>query len=148
MIGRFRPAETARTIFEIDYDRLHAEHRRVLLFDLDNTLGRRRPDRLSRPVDGLLGGLSERGFRIGILTNRRRPAGDPVIEALEERYEVVHTAKKPSRRGYLALLDRLGATPDDAVMIGDRWVTDVFGANRLGIHSIRVQHPGAEHADR
>jgi len=144
MIGRLRPAETVDSIFEIDYDRLAASGRRALLFDLDNTLGRRRPDRLPRRVEGLLERLSEGGFRIGVLTNRRRPAGDPVIERLAGRYDVVHTARKPSRRGYLALLERLGAVPDEAAMIGDRWLTDIFGANRLGIHSIRVRRPGTE----
>jgi len=35
-------------------------------------------------------------------------------------------------------LDKLDALPKEAVMVGDRIFTDIFGANRLGIYSIRI----------
>jgi len=34
---------------------------------------------------------------------------------------------------------RLGESPARAVMIGDRRLTDILGANRSGIYSIRVR---------
>ncbi len=136
---RLRPAETAETIFAIDYDRLLIEGKRALLFDLDNTLDRRGNTHLSDGILDFLFSLRERGFSIGVLTNRRRNAEDPVVHVLREHVPVVHAAGKPARRGYLELLERLGEGPADAVMIGDRRLTDIWGANRLGIHSIRVR---------
>jgi HAD superfamily phosphatase (TIGR01668 family) len=134
-----RATETTSTIFDVDYDRLHAVGKRVLLFDLDNTLGRRGMERLPERILGFLLSLRERGFRVGVLTNRRRNAEDPAVRTLREHVPVVHAAGKPARRGFLDLLGALGATPEAAVMIGDRRLTDVLGANRLGIHSIRVR---------
>jgi len=134
-----RPAETVSSILEIDYAGLWEAGKRVLIFDLDKTLGPRRAPRLSPQVTALLGDLSARGFRIAVLTNRRRVKGDPVIAGLSRRYPVIHRARKPSKRGFQALLDRLDARVEEAVVIGDRLLTDVLGANRIGILAIRVR---------
>jgi hypothetical protein len=148
-----RPDETAASIFAVDYQRLYATGKRAILFDLDRTLGGHRPSRLEPEVFTLLEDLTEMGFRIGILTNRRLRGGskslfghctpsvkgDPVIDALARRYPLRHTAGKPGKRGFLALLAELDVPKERAVMIGDRILTDVFGANRLGIYSIRIK---------
>ena len=136
---RLRPDRTADTIFDIDYRALRESGKRALLFDLDKTLGPRKAAVLSERTSQLLESLTDQGFRIGILSNRRRPKDDAVIERLAGCYALLHTAGKPRRRGYLDVLDRLHATPADAVMIGDRLITDIAGANRLGIFSIRVR---------
>ena len=134
-----RATEAARTIHDVDYDRLLSLGKRALLFDLDNTLGRRGMEHLPERILEFLLSLRERGFRVGVLTNRRRNAGDPAVRTLREHVPVVHAAGKPARRGFLELLDSLNASPEDAVMIGDRCLTDVLGANRLGIYSVRVR---------
>ena len=134
-----RATETAETIFDVDYDRLRVAGKRFLLFDLDNTLGRRGMERLPERIVDFLSSLGERGFAVGVLTNRKRNAEDPAVHALREHVPVIHGAGKPARRGFLELLDLLSGSPVDAVMIGDRRLTDILGANRLGIHSIRVR---------
>jgi len=134
-----RPTEKAASIHDVDYARLRAAGKRALLFDLDNTLGSRGMEYLPEPILGFLLTLKQQGFRVGVLTNRRRNAEDPAVRTLREHVPVVHAAGKPARRGFLELLDALGASPEIAVMIGDRLLTDVLGANRLGIHSIRVR---------
>ncbi len=133
-----RPHETAPSIFEVDYLRLYRAGKRAILFDLDNTLGGRRPRRLDPRVKRLLEEITQMGFKIGILTNRRIGTNDPVIRSLGERYPVVVRAGKPRRRGFREILARLDASPSEAVMVGDRRLTDVIGANRLGIYSIRI----------
>jgi HAD superfamily phosphatase (TIGR01668 family) len=133
-----RATETAETIFDVDYNKLHALGKRALLFDLDRTLGKRGLEHVSqRTIDFLLS-LTERGFKVGVLTNRKRNTGVPAMHTLRKHVPVVHAAGKPARRGFLRLLLALEASPAIAVMIGDRRLTDVLGANRLGIHSIRV----------
>ncbi len=134
------PRERARSIFEVDYERLYGLGKRAILFDLDNTLGKRRPDKLSPKVTELLERLTGIGFRIGILTNRRIGTKDPVIVELANKYPLRCRAGKPRRRGFRELLDQMGVSPKRAVMIGDRLFTDILGANRLGIYSIRIKH--------
>jgi len=133
-----RPREIATSIFEIDFARLHDAGKRAILFDLDNTLGKRRSKRLEPQVFALLDNLEAAGFRIGILTNRRASGGDQVIDLLARNYPLLHRAGKPGKTGFLQLIQQLDASPQEAVMVGDRLLTDIFGANRLGIYSIRI----------
>lgn len=135
----FRPNETAPSIFEIDFSRLYRQGKRAVIFDLDKTLGGRRPTYLEPRVIDFLKQLTDLGFRVGILTNRRRANHDFVIEHLSKQYPLQHTARKPFKMGFLALLTAMGVSPHQAVVVGDRRLTDIFGANRLAIHSIRVR---------
>lgn len=140
MIMRFlRPDETVASIFEVDYQQLFTAGKRALLFDLDRTLGRYRSRHLQPKVYQLLEAQAGIGFRIGILTNRRWVKDDPVIAILTQNYPVLHAAGKPAKKGFLSLLKQLEASSEQAVMIGDRITTDIIGANRLGIHSIKVR---------
>ncbi len=134
-----RAREVASSAFQIDYERLWTLGIRALVFDLDNTLGRRGSDSLGTEALRLLDSLEARGFRVGILTNRKRGRADTVVAALAGRYAVLDVARKPSRKGFAAAIAQLGATPSTAAMIGDRRLTDILGANRSGIYSIRVR---------
>ncbi|UCF09712.1 MAG: HAD-IIIA family hydrolase [Candidatus Bipolaricaulota bacterium] len=144
-MGFLLPAETVDSIHEIDYERLRAQGIRALLFDLDNTLGPRRAHRLRPEVYALLERLEADGFRVGVLSNRRR-LGGAVIDELCNRFALLQAAGKPGRVGFLVLLAELEVAPGEAAMIGDRYLTDVIGANRLGMHAIRVRRHG--HASR
>jgi len=142
-MGRFlSPDEIAPSIFEIDYKHLYSEGKRILLFDLDNTLGEGRPKRLAPEARELLIKLKRDGFRIGVITNRRRRAESPVFRELSEYVPLYRRAGKPLKRGFLSLLNELQARADQAVMIGDRRLTDIFGANRLGIYTILIRRKG------
>jgi len=140
MVASLRPTETADTILQIDYERLWRLGMRTLLFDLDNTLAKHGSLEIPKRVDELLTALRVRGFRIGIVTNRRSKE-TPTEAAWARVFPTVRRAGKPSRRSFRRLLERLGSSPDEAVMIGDRFVTDVLGGNRLGLHTIRVRRP-------
>ena len=139
MTRLLRPREVAFSIFDIDFARLYRAGKRALLFDLDNTLGGRRPKQLEPQVFALLERLKRMGFKVGILTNRRRTDNDRVIDRLAQSYPLIRKAGKPSKNGFLNLLDELGASPNEAVMVGDRLLTDICGANRLGIYSVRIR---------
>lgn len=138
LIRLLKPREVVETVFDIDYARLRASGKRAVLFDLDNTLRRKWSETLFPDVEGLLARLREMGFRTGIITNRKYVARDPLVHELARRMAVLCRAGKPRRRGYLALLSRLDVLQHEAVMVGDRRLTDVLGANRLGLHTILV----------
>jgi len=135
-----RPREVVASVFDIDFARLYREGKRVVLFDLDNTLGRRWPKQLDPNVVRFLENLERTGFQVGVLTNRRQTNGDQVIEHLARNYSLLHRAGKPGKHGFLQLLKELDASPREAVMVGDRILTDIFGANRLGIYSVRIRN--------
>ncbi len=139
MLRLLRANEVARSVFDIDYERLWNQGMRALLFDLDNTLGRRGSKSLGEEARRLLADLEMRGFRIGILTNRKRRRANRLAPQLAEEFTVLDVARKPHRAGFARVLAELGQTPAAAAMIGDRRFTDILGANRSGIYSIRVR---------
>ena len=136
MIRRLRPAETVETILDIDFEKLRTLGKQALLFDFDGTLAKRGSPEMPSVSTALLGNLVDRGFRIAVLTNRRVHRTIAGISL-----PIIYHARKPRRAGYIAMLEKLSASTEQGVMIGDRYITDVLGGNRLGIHTILVRHP-------
>jgi HAD superfamily phosphatase (TIGR01668 family) len=47
--------------------------------------------------------------------------------------------RKPHPAPFLGAMSYLGTAPTETVMIGDRLLTDIAGANRLGMYTIKVK---------
>ncbi len=124
------------TVLDIDFEQLRARGKTTLLFDWDHTLTERRSCILPGRSAELLAHLKESGFRIGILTNRR---ARQIVSGVS--FPMIYHAGKPRARSYRRLLTQLAASERDAVMIGDRRLTDVLGANRIGMYTILVRKP-------
>ena len=54
------------------------------------------------------------------------------------RSDYINSAKKPLLKNFHEGLKRLGTKKKNTVMVGDQLMTDVLGANRVGIRSILV----------
>lgn len=132
---RLFPDEELGSVFELDPARLKGAGKRGIIFDLDNTLGRRGVQEVERPVAELLVRLEQEGFLIGILSN------DEGIGRLAklDGYPIYFNAQKPRRRGFRQLLREMDLRPEEAVMVGDNLFTDIWGAKRLKIYAILVQ---------
>ena len=139
MLSLLEPQETVGTILDVDYERLWRDGKRVILFDLDGTLGLRRASRPSLSVHAFLQGLVGDGFRVGILSNRRRDLDNEMVRSLANLYPMTCRAGKPRIRHLLKLVDRLKGSPSETVLIGDRVLTDILAGNRAGLYTIRVQ---------
>lgn len=91
--------------------------------------------------------LKERGYTLGIVTNRHY-GGLPFQKDIREMgflnyFDADHMAisadlgvRKPNPAIFLHALDGLGFTPHDAAMVGDSLSADVGGAKRLHLFSI------------
>ncbi len=113
--------------------------------------------RLRRPVPGvpqLLRRLHARAV-LGIVTNNERAEQEekltalglsPWIDALVVSQDV--GVSKPDPRIFAIALDRVGASPSEAVMIGDSWESDVRGAQAAGIRAIWFNRFGKTRPDR
>lgn len=97
------------------------------------------------------------GARLGLLSD-----GDPAIQgakldalglravfdAILITGELGPEAWKPSPRGFLELLRRLGGVPPvAAVYVSDNPAKDFLGARRAGLRSLRVRRPGGIYAE-
>jgi len=141
LIRHLRPGRTAETVLDIDYGQLRAEGKRAVLFDLDNTLERGRPSTLRPDTVDFLRHLKDSGLLVGILSNRRGLSEGRIARLSVAGVPMVLRAGKPRRAGYLRLMRSLGVSAVEAVFVGDRRVTDVLGANRVGLDTILVRSP-------
>lgn len=96
-------------------------------------------------VERALAGLAER-CRLAVVTDGLHAMQARKVEALgvADRVGAVvycweHAAPKPDPRGYHEALARLGARPQEAVVIGDNPLHDMAAAAALGCRSIRVR---------
>lgn len=95
-----------------------------------------------------LGGLG--GYALGLLTNgasdlqRRKIAGAGIGGYFREILISGDVGfGKPDPRIYGLMLERLGAAPHAALMIGNNLVTDIAAAQRVGMRAVWVNRAGA-----
>jgi putative hydrolase of the HAD superfamily len=110
-----------------------------------------------REVDGavdLLRAVRAEGMTVVIVTNNivseqrkklDRLGLSSLIDALVTSEEV--GTQKPDPRIFAEALLRVGATPADAVMLGDAWIADVTGALASGIRPVWLNHKGITSPD-
>jgi len=102
-------------------------------------------DAAYRPVPGAIELLQrvKTEHRIGIVTNHvvseqvKKIATigvEPFVDEMVVSEDV--GVAKPDSRIFEAALSRLGGTPNEAVMIGDSWSSDILGATEMGIRAI------------
>lgn len=111
---------------------------RLVLADLDNTLV---PYKVTEPSPEAVAwkrALEEAGITLFLLSNSRRPGR---AQAFAEKLGVPYQGHsgKPKKAGYLRAMERMGARPDETVMVGDQIFTDTLGANNAGVTPLLVQ---------
>lgn len=111
---------------------------RLVLADLDNTLA---PYREEEPSPELLAWMEElkaEGIVLFLLSNSRKPGR---AQRFAEKLGVPYQGRsgKPGRKGYLRAMERMGAAPEQTVMVGDQIFTDTLGANRAGAVPLLVE---------
>jgi HAD superfamily phosphatase (TIGR01668 family) len=80
---------------------------------------------------------AETNFKLAVLTNNKN---EKYLEKAAKclSMPIVGRAAKPSRKSLLALLDRLQIAPADAVLVGDRPLTDILAGKRAGMKTCLV----------
>jgi phosphoglycolate phosphatase len=106
-----------------------------------------RPQRFGAVFDGVadaLGSLAAQGVKLGVCTNKPQAPTDRLLAELDlaRHFPVVIggdslTVRKPDPGHLLAVLDRLGAAPGRAVLVGDS-ANDVQAAAAIGVPCILV----------
>ena len=111
---------------------------KLVLADLDNTLVPYRVTRPPEPVVAWKRELEARGIRLFLLSNSRKPGrAQRFAEQLGIPYQG-HSGK-PKKAGYLRAMERMGARPEETVMVGDQIFTDTLGANNAGVTPLLVR---------
>ncbi len=127
----------------------------AILFDWGDTIMRVFPEYPGpmvewpqvEPVPGVAEALAalHPQYRLALGTNAA-DSGEVLVRAalrrvgLEERLDAVYTARelgvrKPTPAFFLEIARRLGVEPAEVVMVGDEYISDVFGAKEAGLRA-------------
>ncbi len=131
-----RPTFIRDNVFDVDYAALLCRGVKNIIFDIDNTLITYDEDVANDRVRKLIGELSEKGFKMFILSNGHSERAKRFADDLGLIFR--GDALKPLKRGYKGLKKAYGVCPHETVMIGDQLFTDIWGANRFKCLSVLV----------
>ncbi|MCU0316920.1 MAG: YqeG family HAD IIIA-type phosphatase [Fimbriimonadaceae bacterium] len=138
----FSPNEALSHLEDVDLENLWESGKRLLLLDVDNTLLPWKSREIPSETHEWIARARAIGFELCILSNTRQPERlDSLCQTMGIPY--IREKFKPSRQMYLSALEKYSLTPNQAVMIGDQLLTDIWGANRSGIDAIWVRPLGS-----
>lgn len=109
-----------------------------ILLDRDNTLVPRDTEQVPAAVSAWLDTARAKGFKLCMVSNNWH-RDQVMASARELGLEAISHAMKPAPFALKAGLKRLGATADEAVLIGDQLYTDVWSGNFAGVDTILVK---------
>ncbi|MBU0997190.1 MAG: YqeG family HAD IIIA-type phosphatase [Firmicutes bacterium] len=133
----FYPDDFKKTVYDIDYVTLKEKGIKAILIDLDNTLIPYDETLPNQRIHELFEHIDQLGFEIIIISNNHLNRVESFAKKLDARF--ICSAKKPLKRGFqraMALLDI--QNPKEICVIGDQFMTDVFGGKRMGFYVIVV----------
>lgn len=133
MFQNFYPDEYLSSAYEIDYEKYYRDGYRGLIFDIDNTLVPHGAPADEKSI-ALMSRLKAIGYQVMLLSNNKEPRVKSFNDKVQVSY--IYKAGKPSRKGYLEAMRRMGTNEQTTLFIGDQLFTDVWGARRCGIRSI------------
>ncbi len=133
------PDFIAGSVMDIDIAVLQSLHIGCMLLDIDDTLMERRGDEFAPAIIRHLGRIRESGIELvmGSNTNRDITALANSIQARVVEKGTRHF--KPTKRFFRRILATIELPPDRVMMVGDRVINDVVGANRSGVQTILVE---------
>lgn len=137
-ITHYIPMACYNNIYDVDYNKLYSQGKRIILFDLDNTLIPYTQHLITEKILHLFSDLTSMGFKIGIISNNNKKRLETFLDG--NNYPYVHYALKPRLHGYRKIYKILNNPPkEEVVSIGDQLLTDVVGSNRFGFDVILVK---------
>ncbi len=130
------PDEYARSVYSIDYKKLMNRGITKILFDVDNTLITYSEAKPNKKLIDLFNQLTEMGFEVFFVSNNTEQRIETFCDKLE--FHRVSNSLKPFPFKIKKELSNANINKNNAVIIGDQLLTDVFASKTLGIRSILV----------
>jgi HAD superfamily phosphatase (TIGR01668 family) len=137
--GLFTPDFIASSVLDIDFDYLATQGIKAALIDLDGTVVARNTYDVKPEVRAL---LKQQPLKVYIATNRPKSRDLKDLKQHLHANGVIHPVGpwgKPFRRYFAQAAHEHGLRPEEIIMIGDRYLQDIFGANRAGFRTLVVR---------
>lgn len=142
--GKYRFRSTFRKIrlyaynlTSIEFALLHAAGIQGILLDLDNTIVSEDDQYMSPGVEEWIAQAKASGFKLFLLSNGKRRYR---VRYWSHYFQLaaISPARKPFPMSFRKALKVMQLRPQQAVVIGDSWHTDILGAWLVGCSSIQV----------
>lgn len=130
------PSEFVRSVFHITPELLVEKGIKAIITDLDNTLVEwDRPDATPKLIEWFAS-IKAAGIQVTIVSNNNELRVKSFADPLGIPF--IFKARKPLGNAFLKALSIMSVKREEVVVIGDQLLTDVFGGNRLKLHTILV----------
>ena len=131
-----KPDYNLKNVYEINFDVLKSSGIKCIMFDLDSTVmisksGAFLPETLE------WFNTFTKFFHVAIISNNTSKEYIDNASRIAP-CEVIGMAKKPNPKVMEQYLKRIGVSPSESVMVGDRPLTDILAGKRLGCKTILV----------
>lgn len=136
MLKYFIPDIYAQNIYTINYKKLILKGIKCILFDLDNTLCPVTEFVPDKKAKDLFEKIKDLGFKVVIMSNSGIKRLEPFKNIL--CVDCSNSSMKPLKKKYKKIMRTYNLKETEVCAIGDQLITDIFGANRVGITSILV----------
>ena len=135
-LTNFIPKYAYYSIFDIPYEKLFEEGKRMIFIDIDNTIVGYDTIYPPKEVNELINHIKKIGFNIMIISNNSKKRAKIVADSLG--VDFVYRAFKPSKCGFKKAIKKSKSNKNEIISIGDQLLTDIWGSSRVGIDSILV----------
>ncbi|MBM7558318.1 YqeG family HAD IIIA-type phosphatase [Marinitoga litoralis] len=131
------PYEHHSTIFDVDYIKLKKLGFDTILFDYDFTLAPWK-QQIDNKTLNLFNRLYELGFKIAVVSNGPEKRIKNVEEKTKGKVKIYWKMRKPFSKKLKKVLEDLESKPENTVLIGDLFFTDIIVGNRNRLYTILV----------
>ncbi len=131
----FVPKEYQKDIFSIDYNKLKEEGYKIIIFDLDNTIGKVKDKVCDIKTSKFLNKLNE-DFIIIVASNSLKSRVLSFSEPLE--CGKFYFSLKPLSFVLKKIKKKYNINYKKMVIVGDQLLTDILLGNRFNLHTILV----------
>ncbi len=137
-MSKYLPTYVYSTIYDIDFVTLYEQGKKVILFDLDNTIATYQElDPTKKHLD-FNKKLKKLGFKIFIISNNKGKRIERFCKTFIADGMLIN-AKKPFSKKLGKYLFENKINKNEAIFVGDQTLTDIACANNLGIDSVLVK---------
>ncbi|WP_301109617.1 YqeG family HAD IIIA-type phosphatase [Sporosarcina sp.] len=136
MFKHFLPSAYVKSVLHIKPEQLVENGVKGIITDLDNTLVEWDRADATEDIMAWFEEMRDAGLQITVVSNNHIERVSHFCDPLGIPY--ICEARKPLKRSFQQAIATLGLPKEQIVMIGDQLMTDVLGANRVGLPVILV----------
>ncbi|RYM05283.1 YqeG family HAD IIIA-type phosphatase [Sporolactobacillus sp. THM7-7] len=136
MLKKFLPEEHVNSILDIQPEMLKNRGIKGIITDLDNTLVAWNEANMTPELAKWFAALQKAGIAVMILSNNKKKRVERF--SAEANIPFIFRARKPLPHAFKRAMKKMNLTKDELVVIGDQIMTDVWGGNQIGAHTILV----------